>query len=151
MDVIWLIITTVIGGAIIGMLGKMVAPGDRDKIPFWLTVVCGIVGMLAGSYLYWVLFGDNNRSFDGHQAEPDNATNGIEGAPTDRQAGRRGAAARTRQRARPYIPRVVVPCQLASKGIDTRRAADAGAGDRCAKIGAKGSPLGDFARLSGRG
>ena len=64
MDVIWLIITTVIGGAIIGMLGKMVAPGDRDKIPFWLTVVCGIVGMLAGSYLYWVLFGDNNRSFD---------------------------------------------------------------------------------------
>jgi uncharacterized membrane protein YeaQ/YmgE (transglycosylase-associated protein family) len=78
MDVIWLIITTVIGGAIIGMLGKMVAPGDRDKIPFWLTVVCGIVGMLAGSYLYWVLFGDNNRSFDGHQAEPDNATNGID-------------------------------------------------------------------------
>ena len=78
MDVIWLIITTVIGGAIIGMLGKLVAPGDRDKIPFWLTVVCGIVGMLAGSYLYWALFGNNNPPFDGHKAEPDNATNGID-------------------------------------------------------------------------
>ena len=78
MDVIWLIITVLIGGAIIGMLGKMVAPGDRDKIPFWLTVVCGIVGMLAGSYLYWVLFGDNNPGFDDHAAEPDNATNGID-------------------------------------------------------------------------
>lgn len=78
MDVLWLIITTVIGGAIIGMLGKMVAPGDRDKIPFWLTVLCGIVGMLVGSYLYWVLFGHNNDRFDGHKAEPDNATNGID-------------------------------------------------------------------------
>jgi uncharacterized membrane protein YeaQ/YmgE (transglycosylase-associated protein family) len=78
MDVIWLIIVTVIGGAIIGTLGKMVAPGNRDKIPFWLTVVCGIVGMLVGSYLYWVLFGHNNGGFDGHKAKPTNATNGID-------------------------------------------------------------------------
>ncbi|PWN04785.1 hypothetical protein DJ010_04005 [Nocardioides silvaticus] len=78
MDVLWLIIVTVIGGAIIGTLGKMVAPGDRDKIPFWLTVVCGIVGMLVGSYLYWWLFGHNNGSFDGHEATPTNATNGID-------------------------------------------------------------------------
>jgi uncharacterized membrane protein YeaQ/YmgE (transglycosylase-associated protein family) len=78
MDVIWLIITTLVGGTIIGLLGKWVAPGDRDKIPFWLTVLCGIVGMLVGSYLYWVLFGDNNPRFDGHKAEPDNATNGID-------------------------------------------------------------------------
>ena len=93
MDVIWLIITTVIGGAIIGMLGKMVAPGDRDKIPFWLTVVCGIVGMLAGSYLYWVLFGDNNRNFDGHQAEPVNV--GFnEKAPPEREDWTRQAAPR---------------------------------------------------------
>ncbi len=78
MDVIWLIITTVVGGTIIGTLGKMVAPGDRDRIPFWLTVACGIVGMLVGSYLYWALFGHNNDAFDGHQAEPTNATNGID-------------------------------------------------------------------------
>ena len=78
MDVIWFVIVTLVGGTIIGILGKMVAPGDRDRIPFWLTVVCGIVGMLVGSYLYWVLFGDNNPRFDGHKAEPDNATNGID-------------------------------------------------------------------------
>jgi uncharacterized membrane protein YeaQ/YmgE (transglycosylase-associated protein family) len=78
MDVLWLIIVTVVGGVIIGVLGKMVAPGDRDNIPFWLTVVCGIVGMLVGSYLYWALFGSNNPSFDGHEAEPTNATNGID-------------------------------------------------------------------------
>jgi len=78
MDLIWLIITTVIGGTIIGTLGKLVAPGNRDKIPFWLTVVCGIVGMLVGSYLYWAVFGSNNPRFDGHKAQPDNATNGID-------------------------------------------------------------------------
>jgi len=78
MDTIWLIIVVVVGGAIIGTLGKMVAPGDRDKIPFWLTVVCGVVGMLVGSYLYWALFGSNNDRFDGHKATPDNATNGID-------------------------------------------------------------------------
>ncbi len=75
---IWLIITTVVGGAIIGVLGRWVAPGDRDKIPFWLTVVCGIIGMLVGSYLYWILFGHNNGRFDGHKATPTNATNGID-------------------------------------------------------------------------
>lgn len=78
MDVLWLIIVTLVGGTIIGLLGKLVAPGDRDKIPFWLTVVCGVVGMLVGSYLYWWLFGHNNGSFDGHEASPTNATNGID-------------------------------------------------------------------------
>jgi uncharacterized membrane protein YeaQ/YmgE (transglycosylase-associated protein family) len=78
MDTIWQIIVVVVGGAIIGTLGKMVAPGDRDRIPFWLTVVCGIIGMLAGSYLYWAGFGSNNGRFDGHKATVDNATNGID-------------------------------------------------------------------------
>lgn len=72
------IIVTIVGGAIIGLLGKFVAPGDRDKIPFWLTIVCGIVGMLVGSYVYWALFGNNNGPFDGHAAEANNATNGID-------------------------------------------------------------------------
>ena len=78
MDTVWLIITTIIGGAIIGMLGTFVAPGDRDKIPFWLTVLCGIAGMLVGSYLYWILFGENNKNFDNHAPAWDNATNGID-------------------------------------------------------------------------
>lgn len=76
-DMLWTIIVTIVGGTIIGLLGKAVAPGDRDKIPFWLTVVCGIVGMLVGSFLYWGIFGGNGR-FDGHAPTWDNTTNGID-------------------------------------------------------------------------
>ncbi|WP_181411052.1 hypothetical protein [Nocardioides humi] len=78
MDLVWTIIVTLVGGTIIGVIGKAVAPGDRDKIPFWLTVVCGIVGMLVGSLVYWWLFGHNNKPFDGHEPTWDNATNGID-------------------------------------------------------------------------
>jgi uncharacterized membrane protein YeaQ/YmgE (transglycosylase-associated protein family) len=51
------ILFLLIGGAIIGILGKMVAPGDRDKIPFWLTVLCGIVGIFVGNWLYVDILG----------------------------------------------------------------------------------------------
>lgn len=50
------ILVTLIGGLVIGLLGKFVAPGDRDNIPLWLTVICGIVGMLVGSYLYAAVY-----------------------------------------------------------------------------------------------
>ncbi len=78
MDVIGFILVTLIGGLILGLLGKWVAPGDKDNIPLWLTVVCGVVGMLVGSFLYWFIFGQNNAAFDGHEATWDNATNGID-------------------------------------------------------------------------
>ena len=45
------IIVVLIAGVIIGLLGKFVAPGNRDNIPIWLTVICGIVGVLVG---YWI-------------------------------------------------------------------------------------------------
>jgi uncharacterized membrane protein YeaQ/YmgE (transglycosylase-associated protein family) len=38
----------IIAGIIVGLLGKFFAPGDRDNIPLWLTIVCGIVGVLIG-------------------------------------------------------------------------------------------------------
>ena len=57
---IWTIIVTLVGGLIIGLLGKLVAPGDRDHIPLWLTVLCGIGGMLLGSLVYYALFGVND-------------------------------------------------------------------------------------------
>jgi len=50
--VIGTIIVTLIGGTIIGLLGKFVAPGNRDNIPLWLTILCGIGGMLIASYVY---------------------------------------------------------------------------------------------------
>ena len=44
------IIGVIIAGIIIGLLGKFFAPGDRDNIPLWLTIVCGIGGVLIGYY-----------------------------------------------------------------------------------------------------
>jgi uncharacterized membrane protein YeaQ/YmgE (transglycosylase-associated protein family) len=45
------VIGVIIAGIIIGLLGKFVAPGDRDNIPLWLTVLCGIGGVLIGYYI----------------------------------------------------------------------------------------------------
>ena len=78
MDLVWTIIVTLVGGLILGLLGKLAAPGDKDNIPLGLTVVCGIIGMIAGSFIYWGLFGHNNGNFDGHKATWDNATNGVD-------------------------------------------------------------------------
>lgn len=46
------ILIILIGGTIIGLLGKLVAPGERDNIPLWLTVICGMGGILLGTWLY---------------------------------------------------------------------------------------------------
>ncbi|RBY75867.1 GlsB/YeaQ/YmgE family stress response membrane protein [Blastococcus sp. TF02-09] len=45
------IIGVLVAGLIIGLLGKFVAPGARDNTPLWLTVLCGIAGVLIGWYL----------------------------------------------------------------------------------------------------
>ncbi len=75
---LWTIIVTLVGGLIIGLLGKFVAPGKRDNIPLWLTVVCGIGGMILGSLVYYWLFGvnDNVKGKSGYGW--DNTTKGID-------------------------------------------------------------------------
>ncbi|MEP6525910.1 MAG: GlsB/YeaQ/YmgE family stress response membrane protein [Nocardioidaceae bacterium] len=45
------VLGVIIAGIIIGLLGKFVAPSGRDSIPLWLTVVCGIGGVLIGWYV----------------------------------------------------------------------------------------------------
>ena len=58
------IIVLIIVGAIIGLLGKLVAPGDKDNIPIWLTILCGIGGVLLGYYIYAFFGGDGSRGID---------------------------------------------------------------------------------------
>ena len=42
------IIGVIIAGIIIGLLGKFVAPGDKDNIPLWLTLAAaGFFGVIA--------------------------------------------------------------------------------------------------------
>jgi len=58
------ILWALIGGTIIGFLGKWVAPGDRDHIPLWLTIVCGIGGVLIGNFIYGSIWDSNTNGFD---------------------------------------------------------------------------------------
>ena len=58
------ILWALIGGTIIGLLGKFVAPGDKDNIPLWLTIVCGIGGVLLGTWLYTMFFDGTTKGID---------------------------------------------------------------------------------------
>lgn len=58
------IIGVIIVGIIIGLLGKFVAPGDRDNIPIWLTILCGIGGVLIGWFIYSAFGGNGSPGID---------------------------------------------------------------------------------------
>jgi uncharacterized membrane protein YeaQ/YmgE (transglycosylase-associated protein family) len=45
------ILGILIAGLIIGLLGKFLAPGDKDNVPIWLTLLCGVGGVLLGYVL----------------------------------------------------------------------------------------------------
>jgi len=44
------IITAIVVGAIIGVLGRLVVPG-KQNIPWWLTIIIGIVAAFIGTAL----------------------------------------------------------------------------------------------------
>jgi uncharacterized membrane protein YeaQ/YmgE (transglycosylase-associated protein family) len=58
------IIGVIIAGVVIGLLGKFVAPGDRDNIPIWLTILCGIGGVIIGWFIYTAFGGHNTPGID---------------------------------------------------------------------------------------
>ena len=58
------IIGVLVAGIIIGLLGKFVAPGDKDNIPIWLTILCGIGGVVLGWYVYTALGGTESAGID---------------------------------------------------------------------------------------
>ena len=58
------IIGLLVAGLIIGLLGKLLAPGNKDNTPLWLTVLCGIAGVLIGYYLAAALGVDATAGID---------------------------------------------------------------------------------------
>ena len=58
------IIGVIVAGIIIGLLGKFFAPGNRDNIPLWLTVLCGIGGVLIGYYVATALGVEATKGID---------------------------------------------------------------------------------------
>ena len=45
-NILWIII----GGAIIGVIARLILPG-RQNIPWWSVIIAGIVGMFVGDWL----------------------------------------------------------------------------------------------------
>jgi uncharacterized membrane protein YeaQ/YmgE (transglycosylase-associated protein family) len=60
----WTILFYLVVGLVVGRVGKFIAPGDKDNIPLWLTVVCGIGGMVIGGYVYESFGGDGSPGLD---------------------------------------------------------------------------------------
>ena len=58
------IIGVIVAGIIIGLLGKFVAPGNRDNIPILLTIICGIGGVLLGWFIYTAYGGNGSPGID---------------------------------------------------------------------------------------
>jgi uncharacterized membrane protein YeaQ/YmgE (transglycosylase-associated protein family) len=58
------IIGVIVAGIIIGLLGKFVAPSSRDNIPLWLTILCGIGGVIIGWYIYTAFGGNGSPGID---------------------------------------------------------------------------------------
>jgi uncharacterized membrane protein YeaQ/YmgE (transglycosylase-associated protein family) len=58
------IIGVIVIGILIGLLGKLVAPGDKDNIPIWLTILCGIGGVVIGWYVYAAFGGNGSNGVD---------------------------------------------------------------------------------------
>ena len=73
MNLLWFLITTIVGGAILGGLAQLLIPG-KSKIPGWATVLAGVVGMFVGSLVYYKIFGVQ-KGFNGNW---ENTTKGID-------------------------------------------------------------------------
>ena len=58
------VIGVLVAGVSIGLLGTLVAPGDKDNTPIWLTILCGIGGVLVGWYIYAAFGGNGSNGVD---------------------------------------------------------------------------------------
>ncbi|MBB4913495.1 GlsB/YeaQ/YmgE family stress response membrane protein [Streptosporangium saharense] len=57
------IISALIVGLVVGVLGRLVVPG-RQNIPIWLTIVIGIIAALIGTAIATVLGVASTRGID---------------------------------------------------------------------------------------
>ncbi len=58
-NILWI----VIGGAIIGIIARLILPG-RQSIPWWSVLIAGIVGMFIGDWLAGLIGVKDTSGFD---------------------------------------------------------------------------------------
>ena len=58
-NILWIII----GGAIIGVIARLILPG-RQNIPWWSVIIAGIVGMFIGDWLSGLIGVKETGGFD---------------------------------------------------------------------------------------
>ena len=58
-NILWIII----GGAIIGIIARLILPG-RQNIPWWSVIVAGVVGMFVGDWLSSLIGVKDTGGFD---------------------------------------------------------------------------------------
>ena len=63
MDLVETILWALIGGTIIGILGRAFARWHRQA-PLWLTILCGIGGVILGWFIYAAFGGNGSAGID---------------------------------------------------------------------------------------
>lgn len=58
------ILVALIGGTVVGLLATWLAPKGHDQLPLWLTILCGIAGVVLGTYLYGLVFDGSTPGVD---------------------------------------------------------------------------------------
>lgn len=48
---LYAIISAIVVGAILGVIGKLILPGSQKHVPFWLTIIVGIVAAFIGTWI----------------------------------------------------------------------------------------------------
>ncbi|MGH3741775.1 MAG: GlsB/YeaQ/YmgE family stress response membrane protein [Micromonosporaceae bacterium] len=60
---LWTILGAVVLGTILGILGRLIVPGEQ-KIPWWLTILIGIAAAFVGGAIYQWLGGGETGGID---------------------------------------------------------------------------------------
>lgn len=59
-DLLW----ALVGGTVVGILGTWLAPRDGDEVPLWVTVLCGVGGVLIGNAIYTAIWSPTTPGLD---------------------------------------------------------------------------------------
>ncbi|MGH3712056.1 MAG: GlsB/YeaQ/YmgE family stress response membrane protein [Micromonosporaceae bacterium] len=60
---LWTIIGALILGTILGIIGRMIVPGEQN-IPWWLTIGVGILAAFVGGWIYQQFGGGETSGID---------------------------------------------------------------------------------------